>query len=442
MSDRPDNQDATYLPERYRQQVRAKKQRRIYRKLVTAGIIIAVVIVAAWLLIGILPGPQAAAIIQTPATTVTPSPTIVQPNATPVGKVTVTVQVTPAYSAGTGISTLYTTDMLPVEKAVSLIKEEFPAETFTLVSANLTDRYAGLMLYEFTLKPADLSSTKTPFTVFTNAVTGEPYTPGQENTRITAKEAQDLVKKAFSSLQSDRVLVRYTGSTDSQGTWNFMFVKGSNPVLTGTMDAETGQILSFNRPVQKLGRPAEPVLDMAAAQKIADRYISSQNGPVGVNMSQGSYSPLGIPSDPVAGQYTFTYNRIVNTIPCEQDGFVVEVNSATGEITAYERHWTSSDNAFSVVSEPLVLKREATFSVLQQAKERYPESVDGLRVVSAEIRWMDQHPPGVTPRPGSIPLAWKVTFDDDSIRANSSAQPAIAWVDGQTGSILSFVYQH
>jgi len=68
--------------------------------------------------------------------------------------------------------------------------------------------------------------------------------------------------------------------------------------------------------------------------------------------------------------------------------------------------------------------------------------VSGLRIVSAEIKWKDQHPYGVTPRPGSIPLAWKVVFDDDIIRTNSSAKPAVAWVDAQTSSILDFEYQH
>ena len=118
------------------------------------------------------------------------------------------------------------------------------------------------------------------------------------------------------------------------------------------------------------------------------------------------------------------------------------VDSVTGEITAYNRHWSAPDNAFSVASDPLVLKREATFAVLQQAEEMFPESVSGLRVISTEIRWKDQYSAGVTPRPGSILLAWKVTFDDDIIRANRSAQPAIAWVDAQTGSILDFQYRH
>ena len=75
----------------------------------------------------------------------------------------------------------------------------------------------------------------------------------------------------------------------------------------------TDLIVYSDNPV--LGRPAGTVLDMPAAQKIAERYISDHNGPVAVNMSDGQYFPLGIPSDPVAGQYVFTFNRIVKIFP-------------------------------------------------------------------------------------------------------------------------------
>ncbi|MDP2797834.1 MAG: hypothetical protein Q8N94_10035 [Methanoregula sp.] len=356
--------------------------------------------------------------------------------------VNVTIAVTPGFVLGTGISTLHSPDMLSLDKAVSILREEYPAETCTLISANLTDRYSGQMLYEFIIQPGVSSSIETRFVVFIDAVTGDPYTQGQENTRITQRQAQDLARKAFPGIQPDRVRVRYSASPESGRTWNFALIKGNTPILTGTMDAETGLISSFTQTIQKVGRPAGPVIGMPAAQKIADHYISGQNDPVAVNLSEGWYFPLGSPSDPVAGHYVFIYNRIVNDIPCEDDGFITGVDSVTGEITAYERHWSAPDNAFSVTSEPLVLKREATFAVLRQAKETYPESVSGLRIVSAEIRWMDQHPSGVIPRPGSIPLAWKVTFDDDIIRTNSSAKPAIAWLDAQTGSILDFKYQH
>lgn len=96
-------------------------------------------------------------------------------------------------------------------------------------------------------------------------------------------------------------------------------------------------------------------------------------------------------------------------------------------------------DCLSVISEQRVLKREATYAVLKKAQETFPESVSGLRIISAEMRWKDQPS---SDRPGSIPLAWKVIFDDDFIRSNSSAQPAVAWVDVQEGRILDFEYRH
>jgi hypothetical protein len=402
-----------------------------------AGMVIVVFVVAALLFINVIPVP----FISNPlASPVTPVPTLHQQPPAPV--VNVTVAVTPAYAMGTGVSALHSPDVISLNKAISLLSEEYPAETYTLISANLTDRYSGLLLYEFTLQPANRSATGTPFTVFNNAITGEPYTQGQENSRITAKQAQDMVKKAFPSLKSDKVMMRYGDSTDSGRMWRFVVVNGPSQALTGTLDAESGLISSFTQSIPSLGRPAEPVLDKPAAQKIAARYISDHNGPVAVNMTKGQYFPLGIPSDPVAGQYDIIFSRIVKDIPCNEDGFTVGVDSVTGEITAYNRHWSAPDNAFSVASDPLVLKREASFAVLQRAREMFPESVNGLRVISTEIRWKDQSSSGVTPRPGSIPLAWKVTFDDDIIRANRSAQPAIAWVDAQTGSIMDFQFKH
>jgi hypothetical protein len=433
---RPDDSNAPYLPQRYRQQVLAKKQRRVYKKLVMVSIVIVVFIVACFLLISMLSGTAPSAPSSPPETTVTPIPTTGEQ--TPAPEVKVTVAATPSFVTRTGISVLHTSSVLPLDNAVSFLREDYPEKTYRLISANLTDRYTGHLLYEFVIQPAEDPQGEA-VTVFEDAVSGDPYTPGQEQARITAGEAQDRARGAFSSVQPDRVRVRYSAGTDADGTWNFVLVKGSSPMVTGTMDAGTGLITSFTRTLQKPGRPAEPVLDLPAAQKIADRYISDRNGPVAVNMSNGRYFPLGSPSDPVAGQYILVFNRMVSGIPCDTEGFVVGVDAANGEITAYERNWNTPEIAFSVISEQRVLKREATYTVLKKAQETFPESVSGLRIISAEMRWKDQPP---SDRPSSIPLTWKVVFDDDIIRANRSAQPAVAWVDVQSGSILDFDYRH
>lgn len=343
MTTRPDDSNAPYLPQRYRQQVQAKKQRRVYKKLVMAGIVIVVFIIACFLLISMLSGPAPPVPSNPPETPVTPVPTLGEQ--TPAPEVKVTVAVTPGFVTGTGISALHTPSVLPLNNAILFLREDYPENTYRLISADLTDRYAGHLLYEFSIQPAENPQGEA-VTVFEDAVSGDPYTPGQENARITAGEAQDRARGAFSSVQPDRVRVRYSAGSDAVGTWNFVLVKGSNTVVTGTMDAETGLISSFSRTLQKLGRPVEPVLDMAAAQKIADRYIADQNGPVAVNMSNGRYVLLGSPSDPVAGQYILVYNRMVSGIPCDTEGFVVGVDSVNGEITAYERTWNSPEIAF------------------------------------------------------------------------------------------------
>ncbi|MDO9550119.1 MAG: hypothetical protein Q7J03_04025 [Methanoregula sp.] len=437
MSNRSDDTDAPYLPDRYKQQVRAKKQRRIYKKLTTAGLVIVVFIVAIFLIISMLPPASPSTPVQNP---VTPGQTMVEQTPHPTGNVTAAV--TPGIIMGTGISALQSPDMLSLDNAKAFLHQEYPVETYRIASANLTDRYNDHVLYEFTILPTVSSSTETRSTVFIDAGSGDPYTPGQENARITATKAQDLAREAVPGIQPDNMRVRYQDNSNYGQVWNFVFVQDNAPVITGSMDAETGMISSFSRVVKKWARPAEPVIDRSAAQAIAERFIADKNGPVAVNMTAGQYIPMGSPSDPVAGKYGFIFSRTVNKFPCDVEGFVIDVDSVNGEITAYERHWSAPDNAFSVMSEPFVLKREATFAVLQQAKETYPESADGLRIESAEIAWKDQQTSGITPRPGSIPLAWKVVFTDDIIRANRSAQPAVAWVDAQTGSILDFVYQH
>ena len=159
-------------------------------------------------------------------------------------------------------------------------------------------------------------------------------------------------------------------------------------------------------------------------------------------MSNSRYTPLGSHGEVIAGQYVFTYNRLVQDVTCDYEGFTISVDSVTGEVTEYHRRWTAPDNAFSLVTEPLVTRYEATFAVLERAKQTYPASSDGLKIVSAERRWKDQTPPGSIPRPGSIPIAWKVQFDDAIIRDKQLLVPGAGWVDDQSGKILDFYYPH
>jgi hypothetical protein len=344
---------------------------------------------------------------------------------------------------GNGVPSQFTNDMLSLDNATASLRQDYPAPDYSLISVNVTDLFANRTLYEFTIKQVNISQDSAGFSVFIDSRTGDLFTPGQENTKITADKAKNIVIEAFPLLHPDNVRVRYNNSPESVRAWVFTMYHDNTTILTGAVDPETGQIFSFTRSIPWEGRQADPLLDSIAAQKIADRYIFDKNrAPLSLNMSETRYYPLQFPQKTVAGHYVFIYNRIVQEIPCDKDGFTISIDSLTGEVMGYDRHWNTPDSAFSVALDPIVTRSGANFAVLEKAQETYPTSADGLTIISAEIRWKDHHSQGSIPRPGSIPLAWKVLFTDEIIRAKPLPLPAVGWIDSQTGKILDFYYQH
>ncbi len=211
-----------------------------------------------------------------------------------------------------------------------------------------------------------------------------------------------------------------------------------SPAVTTMVPVQTPSTVQTPTP-----RPAEsvpaPSLSLARAQEIADRYVLEQNGERSLNMSRSWYEPA---SGNAAGRYVFSYERVFSGYLTEIDGFEVSVNADTGDIIRYSREWTTPDYAFSTYSLPEVSRLEATFTVMEEAQKRFPADVDTIRIVSSEIRWKNALSDGSVPRPGSIPLAWNVIFDDEVIRADASHAPAVAWVDVQSGELLAFDYRN
>ena len=142
-------------------------------------------------------------------------------------------------------------------------------------------------IYEFRIRQPDSPSGDPGFPVFIDASTGDPYIPGQESARISAVQAKNLVREAFLIPDPDSIRIRYDNSPDSARAWIFTVQQDNRTRISGSLDPDTGQIVSFSRTVSRQGRQADPVLDISAAQKIADRYIIDRNGaPLPVNMSE------------------------------------------------------------------------------------------------------------------------------------------------------------
>ena len=441
----PKDEDITYLPQRYKIEIKEKKKRRLLKKIGVFFLIIAICAVVYLIVNGMLAGVPDQTEVQFPKSSLSPDESVPIPQATePISTLTdsVTVTKTPDFIIGEGVPVQSTNDILSLDGAIAFLRQDYPVASFMLLSVSITDQYANRNLYEFRIKQINASPGDTGFSVFVDARTGDPYTSGQDQARISADQAKDLVSNAFVTYSPEKVRMRFSNNSDSLQEWIFTLYRNNITILTGTLDPDTGQIISFSKSIEQPGRQANPVLDSTAAQSIADRFIVDRNGfPLPLNMSDARYDPLG-PGDTIAGQYVFVYNRIVQDIPCDYEGFTISVDSVTGEVTEYHRRWTTPDSAFSLITEPLVKYYEATYAVLDRAHRTFPTSSDGLNIISAEIRWKDQRLPGSIPRPGSISIAWKVQFDDALIREKQYPSAGVGWVDVQSGKILDFYYPH
>lgn len=393
VKDDSDEFNEPYLPARYKEVVRKKKQRRLLKKIATIAFGLVVLIGVSVFLSGILAGSTE------PVSSITPPST-------------------------------------PTVMPVQTMAAATPAGT-TLPTAS-----AGRTTVPATVSPTT-PPTETPEPVLT-ARAGTYVTPQEDTTpKITEQQAKTIALGAFPSLPAGDMSVELSTSPDFGKVWKYTLRADTTTEASGLLDAETGMIVTFNRTIHPGARPQNPVLTLGNARQIADATINSRNnGILSINMSDGRYVPLVTPNGNVAGSYRFIYNRIIQDYPCDADGFIVSVDAISGAITEYVQRWQTPDNAFMIAEDVVVPRYDATFTVQAKAKSIYPSSITGLRILSADIRWKDRHDPATTPRPSTIPLAWKILFDDDIIRAKASPIPAVGWVNVQTGELLEMTYQH
>ncbi|NMB77935.1 MAG: hypothetical protein GYA23_02430 [Methanomicrobiales archaeon] len=428
-----------HLPERYHQTVRAKRQRRLKKQAVI--VIVALVVMALMFLV--LNWAAGGLFSSIPSFTGAPH----TPGATTL-HAGVTTPVTPNttnasafVTRGPGLAGQLPAGAVSLETALSQARSDYPEPEFAITRADFSTENSR-PVFVFTIH-STVDETIPDAMVFFDAMTGLPYSLGEEKAKIARTTARQVALVAFPALHPDRTLLAFSTDSYNGNVWDFTHYKGGRIVAAGSFDADTGEQRSFFRYPDPEGRPPSPVLDAARAQAAAERYIIDHNGgQLPLNMSRVRYTPATAAEGTVAGQYTFTFERTYQDFLADVDGFEVTVDAVTGDINGYTSRWTTPDHAFSAAYQPDVIRREATFIVMQKAQEVFPGDASGLRIISAELRWKNRVPYGTVPRPGTIPLAWKVVFDDDFIRGNTTTQPAVAWLDIHSGDFIALDYQH
>jgi hypothetical protein len=446
---RDDEFNEPYLPARYKQKVREKQQRRRVKKLLVAGLIIAAIIVVLVLLAGFLSkSPQATPPV-TPTSAATAAPTAMPSAVTTTLSYDTTTPLpyitsAPAteYTLAPGVPVAATGGSLPLAGAVAALRDYYPEENYTIRSVNYSAG-SSRSLFGFTIRPAGSTTGTAESLVFIDAVTGKPYAASQETAAVPIDKAKEIATSAFSDVNTNNVKIWYYDSPEKGGVWMFILASGNLTLVSGSVDATTGELVSFTRNIFYAGRQADPVTTQDKAQNIASHYISNHNGgALPLNQTSARYEAWGTPSVPAAGRYVFAWERTFLDYPVDTDGIDVTIDSVTGDVIGYDKQWTTPDFAFSQTSEQAVAQQDATFAVMQAAKKVYPDSVEGVRILSAEMRWNNQHAPGASQRPGSVPLEWKVVFDDATIRTNPTLPQGVGWVDIQTGVVTGIEYRH
>jgi hypothetical protein len=151
----PRNDGAAYLPERYKQQIAAKKRRRFLKKVAVMCVVVMSAVVLHLVLSGVMiHSPNQSPHLNPEKTELereslqvlssTASQAALTPN--------LTGNISSAIIIGTGVSAQPSESILALNDAISSLRKDYPEPEYTLIGVNLTDQYTNSSLYEFTIK--------------------------------------------------------------------------------------------------------------------------------------------------------------------------------------------------------------------------------------------------------------------------------------------------
>lgn len=444
------DENKPYLPERYRQKIRQKNRRRAAVRILTITLIlvgIAVLVFSLsqlqWVSVPAAPfsAPSQPATLPRVVTTVSSDSQMGTPS-----QGTSRTSVPPAspvagYAIGPGVPQEAGSNSLSLVQAEAALRRYCPEDVFTISSVNYS---AGSprSLFGFTLKAAGSRSPQEELVVFIDAACGMPWSAGEETAAIPKEMVSEVALAEFPNEGVSTPGIWYDDNPQEGSVWRFTLASGNMTLVSGSVDATKGEIRAFTRNIPLYGRPADPALTQEMAQAIAEKYVTARSSGLPLVLTSSRYDRWGTESVPAAGMYTFFWERRYLDYPVDTDGITVVVDALNGDIIGYDKRWTTAEYAFSQAIVPTVARHDATYAAMEGARAVYPDQIGSVRILLSELRWNNGQMKGTIPRPGSVPLAWKIVFDDEILRTNASLAPGVAWIDIQTGNVTALEYRH
>lgn len=286
---------------------------------------------------------------------------------------------------------------------------------------------------------ATASSRETPAQLSSDGLLGE------EEARPLAVTA---LEREIPGIRIERMIAEPYDVQNYGDVWQFRVrAEGDpNPRAEGNIqvwiDALDGEMVYF-QDGRDYYRSVDPAITIDEAEEIAEVYLRDRNETSDVVKTVAVLSTLDTPLGKRNGPYHFAYRRSIDGVLCLYDGIILDVDSIDGRVVSYHKSWRVSDNDTIADPDPSITEDAAQERVLVYLNDTYGTDPGDITVGSAELLWYDlaaQH--RRSQDPVTLPLAWRVEFDDEWYRSQDPPRTATVWIDAHSGEILFAAYNY
>ncbi|MBP2144976.1 putative membrane protein YkoI [Methanofollis sp. W23] len=254
--------------------------------------------------------------------------------------------------------------------------------------------------------------------------------PGEEN-QVSVQA--DMNESAASAIVHAAVPAAETpiqgtlvGDAPDARVWEFEVSSKEQGSGVIGIDAKTGEVVyAYGEIADRAG--VNTGISMEEAGAIAGNSLKGEEVASTLAGPEVSYEPPHFAGD--IGRYRVAYTRVIDGIP-SLDGVTISIDPETGTVLKYHIYW---DLPETIEPDPTPTLSAAEAGEILTAAMEERRGSEGMKVLSTELWWYDRG------EGEQISLAWKVEFEDDSIRSYET-DPASAWIDAHTGEELFLSY--
>lgn len=264
---------------------------------------------------------------------------------------------------------------------------------------------------------------------------------GEEEARSLAVAA---LEREMPGIRIERMVAEPYDVQTYGDVWRFRVKAEDDPDLEGDIsvwiDAADGEMVYF-LDGRDYYRPADPSVTIEAAEEIANAYLRERKESSDVVKTVAVLSTVDTPLGSRNGPYHFVYQRSIDGVLCLYDGVTLDIDSIDGRVVSYHKAWRVSDNDTMTDPAPSITKDAAQDRVLAYLNATCGTDPGDIAVRSTGLLWYDlaaQH--RRSQDPVTVPLAWRVEFDDEWYRSQDPPRTATLWIDAHSGEVLSAAY--